>query len=242
MLQAFGNLPLLRRLRYFAPFSGPVVKPSPFIPILNTLTPQNERRPQVRALDLRNVTELGSFRASLEDLEWTFHPQSPVDLTHLRELSVSTYRAAKHVMRRVSGTLESLTFTSASRILGDTESQPPITLPVLKYLCIPSETIDISLIANISCPSLECITLIWQTSTDLDPEFLNESESPLFLIDRCITNRSSYPNLKELMVLMNSRQSRERYPDVQILQKLLPRCSARVVAFGFAEVTEKDFE
>lgn len=119
----------------------------------------------------------------------------------------------------------------------DTESQPPITLPVLKYLCIPSETIDISLIANISCPSLECITLIWQTSTDLDPEFLNESESPLFLIDRCITNRSSYPNLKELMVLMNSRQSRERYPDVQILQKLLPRCSARVVAFGFAEVT-----
>lgn len=118
MLQAFGNLPLLRRIRYFAPFSGPVYKPSPFIPILDALPPQRETRAQVQALDLRNVTELGSFRASLEDLEWAFHPRSPLDLSRLRELSVSTYRAAKYIMRKVSETLVSLTFTSASRILG----------------------------------------------------------------------------------------------------------------------------
>ncbi|KAJ3932299.1 MAG: hypothetical protein NXY57DRAFT_1003653 [Lentinula lateritia] len=241
ILQAFGKLPLLRHMRYFAAFPGPVRKPSQFIQMLNGLPPQRERGPQLLTLDLRNITELGSFRASLEDLEWTFHPRSPLDLTHLRALSVSTYRAAKYFMREVSGTLESLTFTSASRILGDTESQPPITLPAMKYLCIPSETIDISLIANIHCPYLECITLIWQTETDLDPEFMSDSESPLFLIDRCITNRSNYPILKEIMVLVNEEASGRR-TDVSQIQKMLPRCTGRAINFELGEWQERDFE
>ncbi|KAJ3912410.1 hypothetical protein F5877DRAFT_84846 [Lentinula edodes] len=241
ILQAFGKLPLLRHMRYFAAFPGPVPKPSQFIQMLNGLPPQRERRPQLLTLDLRNITELGSFRASLEDLEWTFHPRSPLDLTHLRALSVSTYRAAKYFMREVSGTLESLTFTSASRILGDTESQPPITLPAMKYLCIPSETIDISLIANIHCPYLECITLIWQTETDLDPEFMSDSESPLFLIDRCITNRSNYPILKEIMVLVNEEASGRR-TDISQIQKMLPRCTGRAINFELGEWQERDFE
>lgn len=36
-------------------------------------------------------------------------------------------------------------------------------------------------------------------------------------------------------MLMNSRESCEMYPDVQRLQKLLPRCTARAVAFRFSE-------
>ncbi|KAF9071804.1 hypothetical protein BDP27DRAFT_459726 [Rhodocollybia butyracea] len=132
MLQGFGNLPRLRHLRYFAPFSTPVRRSSQFTALLDALPSQMEKGPPLRTLDLRNITELGSFRASLEDLEWAFHPRSPIDLTQLKGLKVSTYRAAKQIMREVSGTLESLTFTSASRILGDTESQPPITLPMLK--------------------------------------------------------------------------------------------------------------
>lgn len=116
----------------------------------------------------------------------------------------------------------------------DTESQPPITLPAMKYLCIPSETIDISLIANIHCPYLECITLIWQTETDLDPEFMSDSESPLFLIDRCITNRSNYPILKEIMVLVNEEASGRR-TDVSQIQKMLPRCTGRAINFELGE-------
>ncbi|KIK70045.1 hypothetical protein GYMLUDRAFT_91020 [Collybiopsis luxurians FD-317 M1] len=234
LLQALGSLPL-KHIRYFAPFSGQVRRPSQLIPALDALPPPKNNRPQVQTLDLRSVTELGSFRTSLEDLDWAFHPRSPLDLTRLKTLNVSTYRATRHIIREVGGTLESLTFTSASRILGDTESQPPITLSVLRYLCIPSETIDIALIANIHCPSLERITLIWQTATDLDPEFLSDMESPLFLIDRCITNRSSYPLLKEIMVLVNAQARREREPDLPRLQKMLPRCTARSVAFSFAE-------
>ncbi|KAJ3797646.1 hypothetical protein GGU11DRAFT_784021 [Lentinula aff. detonsa] len=242
VLQALGSLPLLRHLRYFAAFSGSVRKPSQLLQILNGLPPQRGSRPQLLTLDVRNITELGGFRASLEDLEWAFHPRSPLDFTQLRALSVSTYRAARYIMREVSRTLESLTFTSASRILGDTESQPPITLPVLRHLCIPSETINVSLIANIHCPRLECITLIWQTVTDLDPEFMSELESPLFLIDRYITNRSNYPNLKEILVLVSSHANGLGHPDIARLHKMLPRCTGRAMSFGFGEFLERDLE
>ncbi|KAF5380779.1 hypothetical protein D9757_007102 [Collybiopsis confluens] len=202
LLSALCDLLPLKHLRYFAPFSGLVRKPSLLIPFFETQRSPRGNRPRLQSLDLRSVSELGSFRTSLEDLDWTFHPRSPLDLTRLKSLRVSTYRAAKHIIRETSGTLENLTFTSASRILGDTESQPPITLPVLRYLCIPSETIDIALISNICCPSIERLTLIWQTVTDLDPEFMSDAESPLYLIDRCITNRSSYPMLREIAVLI----------------------------------------